>query len=63
MEENLTSEASYRISGATAWTGRVSNPSTHPGQNGGFPTDFRQSRVSIPAILGNPENPVTQRIP
>jgi len=40
MDENLTSHASSRISGAMTRFGRVSNPSAHPGQNGGFSDGF-----------------------
>jgi hypothetical protein len=40
MDENLTSKASYRISGKSVPVGRVSNPSIHPGQNDGFSDGF-----------------------
>jgi hypothetical protein len=40
MDENLTRKASHRIPGAAALIGRVSNPSTQPGQNGDFSNGF-----------------------
>jgi hypothetical protein len=40
MDENLTSKASYRISGKSVYVGRVSNPSIHPGQNDSFSDGF-----------------------
>jgi hypothetical protein len=67
MEENLMSEASYRISGATVRTGRVSNPSTHPGQNGGFSDGFlTKSCVDTchsgqPGKSSNPKNPMKSK--
>jgi hypothetical protein len=39
MDENLTSKASYRISGKSAHVGRVSNPSIRDRMTV-FPTDF-----------------------
>jgi hypothetical protein len=40
MDENLTSRASYRISGKSVYVGRVSNPFIHPGQNDSFSDGF-----------------------
>jgi len=63
MDEKLTSKASHRISGTPVPVGRVSNSSAQPGQNGGFSDGFPTKTPSIPAILGNPEKPLTHRTP
>jgi hypothetical protein len=40
MDENLNNKACPRIFGKQAPVGRVSNPSTNPGQNGSFSDEF-----------------------
>jgi hypothetical protein len=45
MDNNLISQASHRISGEKGSSERVSNPSTHPGQNGGFSDGFDHGSV------------------
>jgi hypothetical protein len=64
MDENLTSHASSRIFGAMTRFGRVSNPSAHPGQNGGFSDGFlTKSPVDAchfgqPGKSSDPKNPM-----
>jgi len=64
MDENLTSHASSRISGAMTRFDRVSNPSAHPGQNGGFSDGFlTKIRVVTchsgqPGKSSDPKNPM-----
>ena len=44
MGVNPTSQSSYRFSVMPVLVGRVSNPSAHPGQNGGFSDGFLTKR-------------------
>jgi hypothetical protein len=62
MDENLTSHANSRISGAMADSVGIQIHPPIRDRMAVFPTDFRQSHLSMPVILANPENPVTQRI-
>jgi hypothetical protein len=64
MDKNLTSEASHRISGRPVPVGLVSNPSTHPGHNGGFSDGFLTKRrveachSGQPGKSSDPKNPM-----
>jgi hypothetical protein len=62
MNENLTNRAGHRISGKPVHVGWVPNPFAGSGQHGGFSDGFLTRDVSMPVILDNPKNPVTQRI-
>ena len=67
MEENSTRQSSYRISGMPVLVGRVSNPSAHPGQNGGFSDGFLTKRrvescdSEEPGKTTDPLNPMKSR--
>jgi hypothetical protein len=67
MEENPTIRSSYRISGMPVLVGRVSNPSAHPGQNGGFSDGFLTKRrvescdSEEPGKTTDPLNPMKSR--
>ena len=64
MDKNLTSEASHRISGRPVPVGLVSNPSTHPGHNGGFSDGFLTKSPVVachsgqPGKTSDPKNPM-----
>lgn len=64
MDKNLTSEASHWISGRSVPVGLVSNPSTHPGHNGGFSDGFLTKRrvdacrSGQPGKSSDPKNPM-----
>ena len=67
MDENLTRKASYRIPGAAALIGRVSNPSAQPGQNGGFSDGFLTNSCvdtchsGQPGKSSDPKNPMKSK--
>ena len=63
MDDNLTSHASYRISGAAALIGRVSNSSTQPGQNGGFSDGFLTNSCVDTCHSGQPGNSTDPKNP
>jgi uncharacterized protein (TIGR03790 family) len=72
MDEIMTRRASFRISGNEAVAGQhpihaqiriLTNAPTNRDRMAVFPTDFLQNCLSMPVIPGNPENPLTQRIP
>ena len=64
MDENLTNQTRHRISGKPVSSGRVSNPSAHPEQNGGFSDGFpTKSPVDAchfgqPGKSSDPKNPM-----
>ena len=64
MDKYLTSKARYRISGKQVPVGRVSNPSTNPGQNGSFSDEFLTKkrvdscRAAEPGETSDPMNPM-----
>ena len=64
MDKYLTSKAMCRISGAPIPAGRVSYPSTNPGQNGSFSDEFlTKKRVDScrsrePGKTSDPMNPM-----
>jgi hypothetical protein len=58
MDENLTHQASYLISGKLVPVGRVSNPSTSPGQNGSFSDGFLTKKRVEACHSGEPGNSI-----
>ena len=67
MEEDSTRQSSYRFPGMPVLVGRVSNPSAHPVQNGGFPDGFLTKRCveasdsEEPGKTTDPLNPMKSR--
>lgn len=64
MDENFTNKASHWISGKQVSVGRVSNPSTNPGQNSSFSDEFLTKkrvdscRSAEPKETSDPMNPM-----
>jgi hypothetical protein len=54
MDKNFINQASHRISGKPVSSGRVSNPSAHPEQNGGFSDGFPTNSPVVALHSGQP---------